>query len=197
MSTKRRRGAVAITDPTILPMSPSETYLRAVILDEDRTSNPRAIAMRALQVCGIPHVEIAEGNCPRFQWDGSVMTIPRRFLAVDILHELCHWLVASPERRSIPEFGLGPGFNCGDETAAIGARVLAPDRASQEEIVTCLIAAKLAYLLGIANMQNLVNEEFIANEKPDPVDSAAWGMLNERRDLFEAVEQIAEATSNS
>ena len=41
-------------------------------------------------------------------WDGKQVNAKGQ--TEDILyHELCHWMVAEPERRSVPDYGLGAG----------------------------------------------------------------------------------------
>ena len=42
-----------------------------------------------------------------FMWDGKVIRTDVE--ATVIVHEVCHWLLAAPERRCLLDYGLGPG----------------------------------------------------------------------------------------
>lgn len=58
------------------------------------------------------------------------------------LHEFCHFLVASPERRNVTNFGLGGGQdNSGD------LPLLGPEEAYEEELSACLLSVALAAAL--------------------------------------------------
>lgn len=59
----------------------------------------RALAKSlGLQLCQRP---------PGLQWDGR--TIQTAYGWSNVVHDIAHWLVCVPERRNLPEFGLGPG----------------------------------------------------------------------------------------
>src|SRR5262249_9118578 len=58
----------------------------------------------------------------RFNWDGAALNGATE--AYVILHEVAHFVLAPPERRSLIEFGLGPGPDTLDRDAAERATVL-------------------------------------------------------------------------
>jgi hypothetical protein len=46
-----------------------------------------------------------------YGWDGRTLAAARETINNrDLLHDIAHWIVCSPRRRALPEFGLGPGF---------------------------------------------------------------------------------------
>src|SRR5215469_6254941 len=63
-----------------------------------------------------------EGTSCRFNWDGAALNGATG--AYVILHEVAHFVLAPPERRSLIEFGLGPGPDTLDRDAAERATVL-------------------------------------------------------------------------
>jgi len=76
----------------------------------------------------------------RFNWDGAALNGATE--AYVILHEIAHFVLAPPERRSLVDFGLGPGPDTIDRDRAERAAVLSPSAREQEEA--------MASLLGIA-----------------------------------------------
>lgn len=74
-----------------------------------------------------------------FSWDGSVLRT--RSEASVILHEVAHWQLCPPDRRGLPDFGLGAGPETGLKAEADRAAVTSFDTREREE--------KLASLLGV------------------------------------------------
>lgn len=74
-----------------------------------------------------------------FGWDGHV--IRSRSEPSVLLHEIAHWQLCPPPRRSLPDFGLGAGPESGRKQDADAARVT--DFATQER------EEAMASLLGI------------------------------------------------
>lgn len=57
-----------------------------------------------------------------------------------LLHDACHWLVAPKERRSKPNYGLGPGK---------GLRLIDDATADNEEVTVMLLERLLAPIFGL------------------------------------------------
>lgn len=74
-----------------------------------------------------------------FSWDGNV--VRTRSEPSVLLHEIAHWQVCPPARRTLPDFGLGAGPETGRKHEADAAR--ATDLATQER------EEAMASLLGI------------------------------------------------
>ena len=77
-----------------------------------------------------------------------------------ILHELCHWLVADPERRNIPEFGLGPGFTTKDENGAKNSKCDGVDEET-EEYATCFLTWALILKNGFSPLKDMLDTNFL------------------------------------
>lgn len=72
-----------------------------------------------------------------YMWDGRA--IRTEVEATVIIHEVCHWLCAAPERRGLLEYGLGPGPETTRITEAEADRRLSFDEACLEEQQTSLL----------------------------------------------------------
>ena len=72
-----------------------------------------------------------QGRAPFFAqpvgYDGRAFHIAEDELcdAEKLLHEVCHWLVAPRQRRTLPNYGLGPQSRVVDEATADGEEVTA------------------------------------------------------------------------
>ncbi len=72
-----------------------------------------------------------QGRAPFFAqpvgYDGRAFHIAEDHLcdAEKLLHEVCHWLVAPRDRRTLPNYGLGPHSRVVDEVTADGEEVTA------------------------------------------------------------------------
>ena len=82
---------------------------------------------------------IDEEPAAAFSWDGRV--IRTRSETSVVFHEIAHWQVAPPERRGLPDFGLGAGPETG--------RVAEANAAACTDIATKEEEENLASLLGI------------------------------------------------
>lgn len=79
-----------------------------------------------------------------FGWDGKTVATGNRDDA-EIVHDIAHWIVCAPSRRKVVEFGLGSGFDTGDEEAADKKQKVPRHFAQKEE--------EKASLLGILLMR--------------------------------------------
>ena len=97
----------------------------------------RAKAVDLARRFGIPTID--EDPAAAFSWDGT--SIRTRSETSVVFHEIAHWQIAPPERRALPDFGVGAGPESGrvDEANA----VICVDAATREE------EENLSSLLGI------------------------------------------------
>lgn len=97
----------------------------------------RAKAVTLAARMGIPTLD--EDPAVAFSWDGHV--IRTRSETSVVFHEIAHWQIAPPERRPLPDFGVGAGPETGrvDDANA----VVCVDAATREE------EENLSSLLGI------------------------------------------------
>lgn len=82
---------------------------------------------------------IDEAPSEAFSWDG--LAVRTKTETAVLLHEIAHWQVATPQRRVLPDFGLGAGPETGHIREADAA--ICVDYATKEE------EEDLASLLGI------------------------------------------------
>ena len=80
-----------------------------------------------------------ESPAHSFSWDGQAVRTKTETAV--LLHEIAHWQIAPPERRPIPDFGLGAGPETGLNEQANAACCVDDETREQEE--------DLASLLGI------------------------------------------------
>jgi hypothetical protein len=72
-----------------------------------------------------------------YNWDGAALDGATE--AYVILHEVAHYLMAPPERRALPDFGLGPGPDTRDRAGAeCAARVPLLEREADEAAASLL-----------------------------------------------------------
>jgi hypothetical protein len=72
-----------------------------------------------------------------FNWDGAALNGATE--AYVILHEIAHFVLASPERRRLVDFGLGPGPDTVARDTAERAAVLPPLARAEEEAAASLL----------------------------------------------------------
>jgi hypothetical protein len=97
----------------------------------------RRQALRLARTYGMPiH---PPGTRPGFNWDGAALDGDTE--AYVILHEIAHFLLAPPERRRVPDFGLGPGPDTTERAMA--------ERAATMSLVEREMDEAAASLLGI------------------------------------------------
>lgn len=106
----------------------------------DRATEPQAEQHRLTTLafardCGLA-VHMPGARC-RFNWDGAALNGETE--AYVILHEVAHFALASPERRGMIDFGLGPGPDTLDRAAAERAAVLPPLAREEEEAAASLL----------------------------------------------------------
>lgn len=94
-------------------------------------------AVRVGEALGIPLIESSPAD--GFSWDGKA--VARGTETAVLLHEFAHWQIAPPERRALPDFGLGAGPETGRKDEADAACCV--DNAVKER------EESLASLLGI------------------------------------------------
>ena len=84
-------------------------------------------------------IPIKNKETKKFGWTGKYLYTGG--LSGDlIIHEVCHWIITTHDRRNKPEFGLGVGFNTMDSNSAEKNRDKTVNNRS-EELATCFLAA--------------------------------------------------------
>jgi len=79
-------------------------------------------------------------------WSGQELLVTEQRVGSDLIHELCHWLVAPKNRRNAREFGLGdPSW---PDVVFQGERLLRSGSSNNEEATVAVLDAYIHYILG-------------------------------------------------
>jgi hypothetical protein len=103
--------------------------------DNVDTPAQRADAVALAHAFGIATLD--EEPAVAFSWDGQC--IRTRSEASVIVHEVTHWLLCTPERRPLPDFGLGAGPETGLKDIANAAFCVTLEQLQAEEVLTSLL----------------------------------------------------------
>lgn len=108
------------------------------------TPEYRAAAVALAKANGIPTRD--EPPALAFSWDGAVLRT--RSEPWVILHEIAHWLICPPERRCLPDFGVGAGPESGCKVEADRVRVVDDTVQQEDEAMASLLGVLLEAELG-------------------------------------------------
>jgi hypothetical protein len=100
-----------------------------------------------------------DGTSCRFNWDGTALNGATE--AYVILHEVAHFALASPERRGLVEFGLGPGPDTLDRDAAVRAAVLPPLERDKDEAAASLLGIIWEAALGQPALASFLDQNWL------------------------------------
>jgi hypothetical protein len=101
----------------------------------------------------------SEGTRCRFNWDGAALNGATE--AYVILHEVAHFAFAPLERRSLIEFGLGPGPDTLDHDAAERAAVLTPLEREADEAAASLLGIVWEAALGQPALASFLDQNWL------------------------------------
>ena len=132
-----------------------------------------------------------------FSWDGGV--IRSRSEPSVLLHEIAHWSICPPERRHLPDFGLGAGPESGRVDEANAARVAGQDIQEREEAMASLLGILWEAHLGLPALAAFAEQNWL--EKPDRPGTPAYfatviGWLRDAGLIDAQGRPVAMATSN-
>ena len=108
---------------------------------------------------------IDEYPAQAYSWDGGAVRI--RSEASVLIHEVAHWLLAPPERRTLPDFGLGAGPETGRVAEAEAARCVSQAEKEEEELLSSLLGILWEAELGQPAIFSFVEQNWLeAWERP-------------------------------
>jgi hypothetical protein len=99
------------------------------------------------------------GTICAFNWDGAALDGATE--AYVILHEVAHYLLAPPERRALPDFGLGPGPDTRDRAAAERAAALAVLEREADEAAASLLGILWEAELGQPALASFLDQNWL------------------------------------
>ena len=117
----------------------------------------RRKALALACACGMPAHN--PGTRPGFNWDGAALDGDTE--AYVILHEIAHFLLAPPERRRLPDFGLGPGPDTTEREAAQRAAVMSPPERDAEEAAASLLGILWEAALGQPALASFLDQNWL------------------------------------
>ena len=138
-------------------------------------------------------IHLEANSCP-FNWDGAALNGAAE--AYVILHEVAHFVLASPERRGLIEFGLGPGPDTLDRAAAERAAVVALPAREQDEAAASLLGIVWEAALGQPALASFLDQNWL--EGLDRSAAAHFTAVVEtlrRRDLLSLDQMPAASTA--
>lgn len=123
----------------------------------------RRAARAAIASFGVPVID--EEPAAAFSWDGHA--IRTRSEASVLIHELAHWQIAPPDRRALPDFGLGAGPETGCVAEADAARCTTDAVKEHEELMASLLGILWEAALGQPAIHAFVEQNWLeAWERP-------------------------------
>ena len=128
----------------------------------DRAAGAEAERHRLTALCfarGFGMTIHQEGTTSRFNWDGAVLNGSTE--AYVILHEVAHFALAPLERRSLIEFGLGPGPDTLDREEAERAAVLSPLARDEDEAAASLLGIVWEAALGQPALASFLDQNWL------------------------------------
>lgn len=126
-------------------------------LDKDTSHN--ITVSQALEIFEKFNIPYSLEKTKAYGWDGEKFYLGGNS-GEEIIHELCHWLVANPERRNIPEFGLGSGFSTVKLYDADKFIVKYVDN-DLEERITCLLTFIILTDKGFSPIKEMIDTNFL------------------------------------
>ncbi len=141
---------------------------------------PETLLLKLADGLGIRYDQspLDEGETHK-HWDGMAQVGRWNHQCADIAHEIAHWLVAHPSRRSLDNFGLGMSYICDDPNPKHGK--LSDRHADKEESWVALLGCWLERLAGrdpgfSMDMMSLIPEPGKQNQSL----SRIWATLTRR-----------------
>jgi hypothetical protein len=123
----------------------------------------RRAALDLVSSFGIPAIH--EEPSWAFSWDGAA--IRTRSEASVLIHEVAHWQIAPPDRRVLPDFGLGAGPETGFVAAADAARCVTDAEKEHEELMASLLGILWEAALGQPAIHAFIEQNWLeAWERP-------------------------------
>lgn len=103
-----------------------------------------------------------------YSWDGKSISLK----ANQLCHEIAHWIIATPERRSMPDYGLGTAPESGIRTE----RVLSYDACQAEEAMASMLGIAYEAMIGVNFMYTLNEHDWFSSYQ---YQTSCWEMISQ------------------
>ena len=131
------------------------------------TPEQRAAAVTLAQAYGIPTLD--EEPTAALSWDGAALRT--RSEPWVLLHEIGHWLLCPPERRHLPDFGVGAGPESGRKDEADAARCVDDETRQEDEVLSSLLGILLQAELRQAAILAFLEQNWLeGHQRPAAID---------------------------
>ena len=129
---------------------------------------------------------IDEDPADSFSWDGARVRIATE--PAVLIHEVAHFQLAAPERRFVPDFGLGAGPETGRVAEADRARALGDAAREVEEQMASLLGVLWEVELGQPGIHAFMEQNWLEGAgRPSTAEFFAatlerlvcWGLVDE------------------
>ena len=144
--------------------------IAATCADFDAPSDTRAHRQAArdlVESFGIPVIHDEPSTA--FSWDGDAIRTNSE--ASVLIHEVAHWQIAPPDRRGVPDFGLGAGPETGRIAEANAARCATDAVKECDELMASLLGILWEAVLGQPAFHAFVEQNWLeAWERPASVE---------------------------
>ena len=100
-----------------------------------------------------------DGTGCDYNWDGAALDGATE--AYVILHEVAHFVMAPPERRVLPDFGLGPGPDTRDRAGAERAAALPVLEREEDEAMASLLGILWEAELGQPALASFLDQNWL------------------------------------
>ena len=127
------------------------------------TTAHRRQALDLAQSFGIPAIDAEP--VAAFSWDGTAIRTQSE--ASVLIHEVAHWQIAPPDRRHLPDFGLGAGPETGFVDVADAARCVTDAVKEHEELMASLLGILWEAALGQPAIHAFIEQNWLESwERP-------------------------------
>ena len=134
--------------------------IRATSPERATGSEAERHRQQALRVAAHFGVPVHRPSARRgFNWDGAALDGNTE--AYVILHEIAHFVLAPPERRRLVDFGLGPGPDTHERTAAEAAAVLPLIEREADEAEASLLGILWEAALGQPALASFLDQNWL------------------------------------
>jgi hypothetical protein len=147
---------------------------------------------RILRIANLVGVKLdLEADCHRpNQYDGKTIACLYQRPS-NVLHDIAHYMVSAPERRLLPDYGLGPGPESTSRGVIFRSNPLF-ELVKHEEMLASALGIAYEVYLGIDYGKTLVEHDWLEPREVENLSSTSWPKLVRfnKKKLNEAMQDL-------